>query len=89
MRILYSKPSIQVIRALPERQMAKMLWDIKGVLQYPPIGDIKPLPGFSDHRKILYSHPYHVIYKKVIYKGKEVLYILEVLTDEELEYYTS
>ena len=87
MRILYSKPAIQVIRSLPERQTSKILWDIKGVLQYPPIGDIKPLSGFSDHRKMLYSHPHYVIYKKIIYKGKEVLYIMDILTDEDLEYY--
>lgn len=87
MRILYSKPAIQILRALPERQMSKMLWDIKGVLQYPPIGDIRPMPGYSDRRKMLYSHPYYVVYKKANYKGKEVLYVMNVLTEEDLEYY--
>ena len=72
-----------------ERDTSILLKATKGLLQTPPVGDISPIPGSSDRKQVLHSGAWFVVFKHTLFKEKPVIYIMEILTREEFEYYKS
>lgn len=74
---------------MPEAEVNILLRDIKGVLRDPPAGNIIPLSGFPDRRKFVRSGKRYAIFKQTVFKEKPILYVMDILTEEDLDYYTN
>ena len=72
-----------------ERDASALLTDIRGLLRTPPSGDISPIPGTSDRKRVLRSGTWFVVFKHTLFKERPVIYIMEIFTGEEFEYYKS
>lgn len=80
MRIEYSKKAVKYIESLDRPTKRRIKAGIEGLLNDPPLGDIKILQGYSDGRKRLRIGKYRIIYNDNQNKGIEVLYIVNVDT---------
>lgn len=75
--------------SLKDDQVSKIIRDIKGVLSSPPTTPIENVPGYSGRRIFIRSGPWTILLKYTEFKGKKVLYVMEILSKEDLEYYFS
>ncbi len=44
----------------------------------PPVGDIKPMQGYSDERKRLRVGSWRVIYKQISEDTVEIIYVIDI-----------
>lgn len=78
MKILYSRDALKFLAKLDTKSVNRIRSAIRGLTCSPPVGDIRPLQGFSDGRKRLRTGGWRVIFR---YDGDgelEVLLILDI-----------
>ena len=85
MRVIYSMEPVRMMHDVGERNLARILADIKGLQNDPPVGDIRSIPGKSQRKKYLCSRDYRVVFKPAKVKGEDALLITEILSKEEME----
>ena len=87
MKILYSKQSTKTLLIMEERKVAKILENLKGIVNGNP--KIKPtvLSGYAQKRYVFEVKPYYVIAYRRVFKGEEVFYCSQILHEEDYEYF--
>ena len=78
MLIRYSKDSLKFLAKLDKKSVKRIRSAIDGLTCNPPIGDIKPLQGFSDGRSRLRLGSWRVIYKYGVENSLEILFVLDI-----------
>ena len=78
MLIEYSKKAAKYINTLDKPTKQRIKAAIEGLTEKPPIGDIKPLQGFTDSRMRLRVGKYRIIYRYGINGKLEILFILDI-----------
>lgn len=78
MEIRYSKSAVKTINGMDKETKQRIKKGIEGLTVRPPIGDIKPLQGFSDDRYRLRIGKYRIIYKYTTENKLVVLNILDI-----------
>ena len=63
MEVRYSKAAVKAINAMDKATKTRIHAGILGLMQKPPVGDIKPLQGYHDGRQRLRVGKYRIIYK--------------------------
>lgn len=63
--VKYSKEAIKAINSMNAKTKALIKQGIQGLCQYPQVGDIKTMQGYSDGRKRLRVGKYRVIFKNI------------------------
>ena len=78
MEIRYSKAAVKAINAMDKATKTRIHAVILGLMQKPPIGDIKPLQGYHDGRQRLRVGKYRIIYKYGLEMELEILHIIDI-----------
>lgn len=63
MRVKYSKDALKFLARLDQKSVARIRAAIQGLTRNPPEGDIKPLQGYSDHRRRLRVGGWRIVFK--------------------------
>jgi mRNA interferase RelE/StbE len=77
-QIEYSKKAVKYLETLDRPTKQRIKAGIEGLAATPPIGDIKPLQGFTDGRKRLRVGKYRIIYNYLPSGELTVLYIIKI-----------
>ena len=78
MQIKYSKSAVKTIHSMDKSMKQRIKRGIEGLTQTPPVGDIKPMQGYSDNRYRLRIGDYRIIYKYLTDTAVIVLYIMDI-----------
>ena len=78
MIIRYSKDSLKFLSKLDQKSVKRIRDAIQGLTQTPPIGDIKPMQGYSDNRKRLRVGSWRIIYKYGYENEIDILFIIDI-----------
>lgn len=63
MEIRYSKDALKFLAKTDKPTMHRIIEAIHGLTETPPVGDIRPMQGYSDGRQRLRVGKYRVVYK--------------------------
>ena len=78
MKIRYSRDSIKFLSKLDKKSVNRIRTAIEGLTQSPPVGDIKPMQGFSDGRKRLRVGSWRIIFKQVSELYVEIIFVIDI-----------
>ena len=78
MIIRYTKDALKFLARLDKKSVSRVKEAIQGLTLKPPVGDIKTLEGYSDHRKRLRVGSWRIIYRYTTENQVEVLLVLDV-----------
>lgn len=78
MQIKYSKSAVKAIQSMDKSAKQRIKKGIEGLTQNPPVGDIKPMQGYSDNRYRLRVGGYRIIYKYLTDNAVIVLYVMDI-----------
>ncbi|MBQ9617648.1 MAG: type II toxin-antitoxin system RelE/ParE family toxin [Oscillibacter sp.] len=78
MIIRYSKDALKFLAPLDKKSVSRIKEAIRGLTMRPPVGDVKTLEGYSDHRKRLRVGSWRVIYRYTTENQVEILLVLDV-----------
>ena len=78
MKIKYSKDAIKFMSKLDQKSVFRIRAAIEGLAQKPPIGDIKPMQGYSDNRMRLRVGAWRIIFKYATEGVIEVLFVIDI-----------
>ena len=76
--IKYSKASLKFLSKLDKKSVARIREAISGLAQTPPIGDIKPMQGYTDGRKRLRVGAWRIIYKRTNENTVEIIFVINI-----------
>ena len=76
--IKYSKDSLKFLSRLDKKSVARIREAISGLAQTPPIGDIKPMQGYTDGRKRLRVGAWRIIYKRTNENTVEIIFVIDI-----------
>ena len=76
--IKYSRDSMKFLSKLDKKSVNRIRAAIEGLAQNPPVGDIKPMQGFSDGRKRLRVGSWRIIFKQVSEFSVEIILVIEI-----------
>ena len=77
-RIKYSKDAIKFLSKLDKKSVKRIRTAIEGLADTSPVGDIKPLQGFSDGRKRLRVGTWRIIYKQESELFIEIIFVIDI-----------
>ena len=75
MQIEYAKSAVKTINAL--EKICKTKYESK-LTEVPPVGDIKPMQGYSDGRLRLRVGKYRIVYKYIVTNNVKSLHTMEI-----------
>ena len=78
MQVRYSKDSLKFLAKLDKKSISRIRIAIQGLTVNPPVGDIKPLQGYTDGRNRLRVGSWRIIFKFGIENEIEILFILDI-----------
>ncbi len=78
MLIKYSKSSLRFLSGLDKKSVTRIRIAINGLTENPPVGDIKPMQGYSDGRKHLRVGSWRVIYKYGADGEIDILFVMDI-----------
>lgn len=78
MIIRYSKDALKFLSKLDKKSVTRIREAISGLTLDPPVGDIKPMQGYTDNRKRLRVGSWRVIYKYGTECQVEILFIIDI-----------
>ena len=78
MNIQYSKAAVKAIQAMDRPTKQRIKQAIEGLLQTPPVGDIKVMQGYSEQTYRLRVGKYRIIYKIMVDNNGELVYIIDI-----------
>ena len=76
--IRYSREALKFLARLDKKTVSRIRQAVYGLTLQPPVGDIKPLQGYSDHRKRLRVGSFRVIYRCGMEGQAEILLVLDI-----------
>jgi mRNA interferase RelE/StbE len=74
----YSRDSLKFLSKLDKKSVGRIREAISGLTLAPPIGDIKPMQGYSDNRKRLRVGSWRIIYRYGTGSEIEILFIIDI-----------
>ena len=77
LEIQYSKAAVKAIQSMDRTVKQRIKAGIEGLIVQPPTGDIKRLQGYDNCFRLRVGQ-YRVIYKYLLDKSIEVLYIIDI-----------
>ena len=77
-KIKYSKDSLKFLSKLDKKSVSRIREAISGLAQTPPVGDIKPMQGYSDGRKRLRVGSWRIIYKRTNEDTVEIIFVIDI-----------
>ena len=78
MKIKYSKDALKFMAKLDKKSVDRIKAAVQGLTKKPPVGDIKPMQGYSDNRKRLRVGGWRIIYKYGTDGKIEVLFVIDI-----------
>ena len=69
---------MKYLAKLDQKSVARIRTAIEGLTLSPPVGDIKPMQGYSDNRKRLRVGSWRIIYKYITDNEVEILFIIDI-----------
>ena len=78
MKIEYSNKSVKQLYKLDAATKRRVRAGIDGIMETPPKGDIKAMQSYSDGTRRLRIGKYRIIYKLMVEKDTEILYIIDI-----------
>ena len=78
MEVRYPKAAVEAINAMNKVTKTRIHAGILGLMQKPPVGDIKPLQGYHDGRQRLRVGKYRIIYKYGLGMELEILHFIDI-----------
>ena len=78
MELKYKKSAVKFIESLDRVNKQRIKAAIEGLTFLPPVGDIKPLKGYSDGRKRLRVGKYRIIYNYLTDNSVVILLIMNI-----------
>ena len=78
MEIRYDKKAKKFNEAQDRPTKNRIRAGINGLMQKPPVGDIKTMQGYSDKRQRLRIGKYRIIYRYTEDNNIEVLHIMDI-----------
>jgi len=78
MTIRYSKDALKFLSKLDQKSVRRIREAILGLTFVPPVGDIKTMQGYSDHRMRLRVGSWRVIYKYGQEGELEILFVIDI-----------
>ncbi len=78
MKIRYSKDAIKFLNKLTKKSVCRIRDAIQGLVESPPVGDIKALQGYKDGRMRLRVGAWRVIYRYGTDGEIDILDILDI-----------
>ncbi len=76
--IKYSKDSLKFLSKLDKKSVNRIREAISGLTQTPPVGDIKPMQGYTDGRKRLRVGTWRIIYKRTSEGTVEIIFVIDI-----------
>lgn len=76
--IKYSKDSLKFLSKLDKKSIARIREAISGLAENPPVGDIKPMQGYTDGRKRLRVGSWRIIYKRINENTVEIIFVIDI-----------
>ena len=77
-KIKYSKDSLKFLSKLDKKSVSRIREAISGLAQTPPVGDIKPMQGYSDGRKRLRVGAWRIIYRRTNEDTVEIIFVIDI-----------
>lgn len=77
-KIKYSKDALKFLSKLDKKSIQRIRDAIVGLTFVPPVGDIKPMQGYSDGRKRLRVGPWRVIYRHENEETVEIIFVIDI-----------
>lgn len=74
MEISLSKRAAKTLKSLDKPTQERIVVGIQGI----PVGDIKPLQGYTDGRQRLRIGKYRIVFTIALENESEVLYIMDI-----------
>ena len=78
MLIKYSKSSLRFLSGLDKKSVTRIRIAVNGLTENPPVGDIKPMQGYSDGRKRLRVGSWRIIYKYGADGEIDILFVMDI-----------
>lgn len=78
MRIRYAKEAIKFLNKLDKKSVERIRKAVQGLIQNPPVGDIKPIQGSRNGRLRLRVGDWRIIYRYDTEQEIEILLVLEI-----------
>ncbi len=78
MIIRYSKEALKFLARLDAKSVERIRTAVRGLTKEPPIGDIRPLQGYSDQRMRLRVGGWRVIFRYGSEGEVEILFVLDI-----------
>ena len=78
MIIQYSKAAVKAIQSMDRPTKQRLKLAIEGLLQNPPVGDIKQMQGYSEQTYRLRVGKYRIIYKVIVDIDGNIVYIIDI-----------
>ncbi len=78
MKIKYSKNALKFLSKLDKKSVKRIRDAIEGLTCQPPVGDIKPMQGYSDGTKRLRVGAWRVIYRIGEEEAIEIVLVIEI-----------
>jgi mRNA interferase RelE/StbE len=76
--IRYSKEALKFLARLDAKSVERIRTAVRGLTKEPPIGDIRPLQGYSDQRMRLRVGGWRVIFRYGSEGEVEILFVLDI-----------
>ena len=77
-KIKYSKDAVKFLSKLDKKSVKRIRTAIEGLTNFPPVGDIKPMQGYSDGKKRLRVGTWRIIYKHESESSIEIIFVIEI-----------
>ena len=78
MEILYFNNAAKALRKMDAPTKERVKARIQGLTQVPPVGDIKPMEGYSNGTRRLRIGDMRVIFRYAIENGERFVYIIDI-----------
>ena len=77
-KIKYSRDALKFLSKLDKKSVERIRTAIAGLTCSPPLGDIKPMQGYSDGRKRLRVGSWRIIYRQDCEGTIEIIFVIDI-----------
>lgn len=77
-KVKYSRDALKFLSKLDKKSVQRIRDAISGLTNIPPIGDIKPMQGYSDGRKRLRVGSWRIIYRRENEETVEIIFVIDI-----------
>lgn len=78
MKVKYSRDALKFLSGLDKKSVSRIREAINGLTLRPPVGDIKPMQGYTDGRKRLRVGSWRIIYRHENEETVEIIFVIDI-----------